>query len=393
MGGEADAAGDVLTGAVIAGTIENATNAPGERDAAEAAGTCRNCGAALSGAYCANCGQSARIHRSLRSIGHEILHGVFHFEGKVWRTLPELFFHPGRLTRRYIDGERARFVSPMALFLFTVFLMFAVFAFTGGLLVGDSIADGAESVKTNFKAGNESGIKITTEQLAQLRAKRESPDLTPAERAQIDEQIVGLESSRAVMEALASGNVARLSKITDEVEAIKARESGATAQSGASSRGQLGIDLDGSWPKPGSQLYQRIKEVNENPQLLLYKLKTNGYKFSWALIPLSIPFMWLLFFWRRDIHLYDHAVFVTYSITFLMLFLILLSIAASIGVPGAIWGTALAVVPPIHLYKHLRGTYGLSRFGTVVRLFVLTIAITIVLTIFSTLLLTVGVLT
>lgn len=46
-----------------------------------------------------------------------------------------MFLHPGRLTRRYIDGERVKFVSPMALFLFTVFLMFAVFAFTGGTLM------------------------------------------------------------------------------------------------------------------------------------------------------------------------------------------------------------------------------------------------------------------
>ena len=86
----------------------------------------------MSGAYCAHCGQAAHIHRSLHSIGHDILHGVFHFEGKFWSTLPQLFFHPGQLTRRYIDGERAKFVSPMALFLFTVFTMFAVFSLTGG---------------------------------------------------------------------------------------------------------------------------------------------------------------------------------------------------------------------------------------------------------------------
>ena len=37
------------------------------------------------------------------------------------------------LTRRYIAGERARFVSPIALFLFSVFLMFAVLNLTGML--------------------------------------------------------------------------------------------------------------------------------------------------------------------------------------------------------------------------------------------------------------------
>ena len=29
--------------------------------------------------------------------------------------------------------------------------------------------------------------------------------------------------------------------------------------------------------------------------MLIYKLQTSAYKFSWLLIPISIPFVWLLF--------------------------------------------------------------------------------------------------
>ena len=54
-----------------------------------------------------------------------------HFEGKTLRTLPDLVLGPGNLTRRYIEGERGKFVSPPALFLFSVFLMFAVFQMIG----------------------------------------------------------------------------------------------------------------------------------------------------------------------------------------------------------------------------------------------------------------------
>ena len=36
---------------------------------------------------------------------------------------------PGELTRRYIAGERAKFLSPMGLYLFSIFLLFAVMAF------------------------------------------------------------------------------------------------------------------------------------------------------------------------------------------------------------------------------------------------------------------------
>lgn len=74
------------------------------------------------------------MHRTLGAFFHDLLHGVFHFEGKIWRTLPLLAWNPGRLTREYIDGRRASYVSPIALFLFSVFLMFAmlILAQSGG---------------------------------------------------------------------------------------------------------------------------------------------------------------------------------------------------------------------------------------------------------------------
>jgi hypothetical protein len=100
--------------------------------------------------------------------------------------------------------------------------------------------------------------------------------------------------------------------------------------------------------------------------------------------------MWLLFFWRRDIHAYDHAIFVTYSISFMMLFAVILTLLYDLGVSAWIWGTAIGIVPPLHLYKQLRGAYGISRFGAWVRLFLLTIMITFVLTMFGVILVAIG---
>src|SRR6185503_13895415 len=47
----------------------------------------------------------------------------------TWRTLPLLMFRPGRLTREWVMGKRARYVSPLALFLFTVFVMFMALSY------------------------------------------------------------------------------------------------------------------------------------------------------------------------------------------------------------------------------------------------------------------------
>ena len=128
---EAQAIGDVVGAGLAARVLE-----PGAGEAADAGHThesaCLNCGTALIGSHCHACGQAAHVHRTLGAFGHDLLHGVFHFEGKIWRTLPMLAWKPGTLTRRYIDGQRASFVSPLALFLFSVFLMFAVYHQTAG---------------------------------------------------------------------------------------------------------------------------------------------------------------------------------------------------------------------------------------------------------------------
>jgi hypothetical protein len=57
------------------------------------------------------------------------MHSFLHFDTKAWRTLPMLVVRPGTLTRDYIHGKRARYISPLATFLFTLFVMFFVFSF------------------------------------------------------------------------------------------------------------------------------------------------------------------------------------------------------------------------------------------------------------------------
>ncbi|HEY5807940.1 MAG TPA: DUF3667 domain-containing protein [Povalibacter sp.] len=381
---EGEAAGDVITGGIVAHTLEGAAAGKGAPGAA-GHGTCRNCGATLAGAYCSSCGQAAHIHRSLVSLTHDILHGVFHFEGKVWRTIPELFLHPGRLTRRYIDGERAKFVSPMALYLFTVFLMFAVFAFTGGPLPHDGdpdsthvnvlTPDGEHVHVGDWKAGVRQSMAENDKEIAAVTEQLKAQDLNEAQRDDLESELDTLRSAREGMEALIDNDWGRLSALG------KKNQQDASGQPGFST----------GWPALDQKLKNGMQDVQGNPRLLLYKLKINGYKFSWALIPLSLPFMWMLFFWRRDVHLYDHAVFVTYSITFIMQLLVLLSLLAVARIPPAYWGWAFLLVP-VHMYKQLRGTYGLSRFGAFVRLMFLLLSAVIVMTIFTVMLVALGVL-
>lgn len=61
--------------------------------------------------------------------------------------------------------------------------------------------------------------------------------------------------------------------------------------------------------------------------------------------------------------LYDHAIFATYSLAFMSLFVVLLAVLGTIGVGSDLLFFAAFVIPPLHLYKQLKGAYRLGRPG------------------------------
>ncbi len=357
-----EAGADILTGGLLGRAADGHTNAAHGHGGS----TCLNCGTTLIGPHCHACGQSGHVHRTAGAILHDIGHAVFHFEGKAWRTLPMLLRRPGELTRRYIDGERARFVSPLALFLCTVFLLFAIVAnlpgwnFVGGDLLKSGVPGGM--VEARAKLGEErvkaeAEVVRLTARLARERADEE-PD---AERIESDSKKL----------AVAREAVTDIGRAEAMLPAPSAR----------------------SAPPTGSGwLENKVRYAKENPKLLLYKLKTSAYKFSWALIPLSLPFLWMLFPFSRRFGLYDHAVFATYSLTFMSLLTIALAVLATLGVPSAILITAAVTLPVFHIYRQMKGAYQLGRVSALVRTtLLLTAIVTMIVPLFAILLLYLGV--
>lgn len=368
--GELDAAGDMLTGGLLGRAVEPHA---GEHHA-DGHGACANCGTQLIGSHCHACGQVAHVHRTLGAYGHDLLHGVFHFEGKIWATLPMLALKPGELTRRYIAGERAKYVSPIALFLFSVFLMFAVVANLPGWTFG-----GDEWLKPGLTGG-----------MAQAREK-----LVDQRRA-ADKAVVELSAEIKTERADArpdADKIARLQKrLTETLEARTGlKQAEALLPAPSAGDGDL-PDVRAAPGSPGgSWIEEKWQHAKDNPKLLLYKVKTSAYKFSWALIPISLPFLWLLFPFRRDVGLYDHAIFATYSLTFMSLLVIVLALLGAVGVPSWILVLASIGIPPFHMYRQLKGAYGLGRAGALWRLAWLLFFTTITTTLFITLLLYLGV--
>lgn len=375
-----EASADVATGILVAGAVEGAVGAGTASDHP----TCLNCGAALGGAYCSACGQKAAVHRSLGAFWHDFTHSIFHFEGKIWRTLPLLAIKPGELTRRYVHGQRARFVSPLALFLFSVFLMFATFN-----QLGQPFGTKSQTTRNGVTLMREDIVIEMAESQARLvglKKQRAAAVAAKQDVAAIDQQIEEEQADYAGLKAgfdAAEGfDVGDLIKIDPEDRAGPAKR---TDPDGLNSFNKYEAN---EWSKA---FIQKIEASLKNPSLLIYKLQSNAYKFSWLLIPLSLPFLWLIFAWKRQYMIYDHLIFITYSLSFITLLLSVMAAVSLVEGLRFLRTPILLIVPPAHMFAQLKGAYALSNGGALWRTLFMLSAAAFVLIIFSLILLALGV--
>ena len=93
---------------------------------------CTNCGASLHGEFCAACGQR-RFRPADRALAHllgQCFETLTDLDSRFWRSLRALMLQPGRLTADWCAGRRARWMSPIALFLLVNLVYFLFPAIT-----------------------------------------------------------------------------------------------------------------------------------------------------------------------------------------------------------------------------------------------------------------------
>jgi hypothetical protein len=103
-------------------------------DAVEGASVCASCGQPLEGRYCSSCGEQA-LDPSKLTVWHfltrTVIHELFNFDGKIWRTLGLLLFRPGFLALEYAAGRRRPYVNPLRILIVTIIVYVLAQAGTG----------------------------------------------------------------------------------------------------------------------------------------------------------------------------------------------------------------------------------------------------------------------
>ncbi|MGI8891572.1 MAG: DUF3667 domain-containing protein [Chthoniobacterales bacterium] len=88
---------------------------------------CENCGSALTGRYCAQCGQPAiDYRRSFPSLLADAADAFFNFDARYFQSFAWLLVKPWRLTNEFIEGKRARHVHPLRVYLIASVIFFLV---------------------------------------------------------------------------------------------------------------------------------------------------------------------------------------------------------------------------------------------------------------------------
>ncbi|MEP6897061.1 MAG: DUF3667 domain-containing protein [Rhodanobacter sp.] len=134
---------------------------------------CANCGAAIQGEFCHDCGQS--IHSVLKPVHGMLEDGldlVLNVDGRVVHTLPPLFTRPGFLTLEYFAGRRMRYLAPFRL-MFTLCLL--------AFFVSQLAFDGADFHLGDVRTANSGSFnKATTPAEVQQVLQREVTELDKA---------------------------------------------------------------------------------------------------------------------------------------------------------------------------------------------------------------------
>ena len=121
---------------------ENVIDTPVEAEVNVEVARCGNCGVALLGNYCSDCGQEDReVRRPFWRILRQLFHAVFELDGRVYRSLFFLYTRPGFLSTEYLNGRRTRYTPPLRMFLvlsISFFLIVSIAGTFGNIFVNET---------------------------------------------------------------------------------------------------------------------------------------------------------------------------------------------------------------------------------------------------------------
>jgi hypothetical protein len=317
---------------------------------------CANCGAVLEGQFCHVCGQSSDTHkRSIWRLIWEAVEATFELDGRLLRTVPALFFRPGVLARDYIEGRIVRHVPPFRTFL--VALVLFIFA-AQHATHEQTLAEQHKKAVSDAALATPQGRAAEVARIRAEAAKDLAEELRDANQDRTDslkdpdQKRERAEASYAKQAAIAQGRYARALAHADRVaQGLPAKDPEVQITTGSKRAN--------GWFKTG------IKKATENPDYYWTVVFTWAQRLAVILLPIVGLSLALVYRKRREVFLYDHLLVAMNLLSFTFLTNAVGLILPPVAMPY--WFGLVALWTPVNLFQTLRGAYGSSILGAVLK--------------------------
>ncbi|MEZ5997198.1 MAG: DUF3667 domain-containing protein [Hyphomonas sp.] len=306
---------------------------------------CLNCGEPLSGEFCYACGQSAHsVRRPFWALFAESLETLFSIDGRIAHTLPDLLLKPGRMTRAYLDGQRARFIPPFRLYVLASLVFFVVMPVLMGhglsFVTGSDIAD-FDKARAEVERSHEAG-EMTDEEFAVA--------IEAVDRAEQGwkQGIPGLVTPDPPADA--TGDAADVPAAEKWEGPIPKEAADAIREASAN----------------GNADAQRLERIMENPEKLGEQTMRWIPRLMFVMLPIYAGLLALTYLWRAQFLYFDHLI-VSLHFHSALFFAMAVGVALSplIGLGWVIF--LLIIYSNWYLYRLNRVVYGRSAVTSILR--------------------------
>ena len=342
---------------------------------------CLNCGQPFRGDehFCSYCGQKNTPKKLRFSVFiNNIFNGFFSYDSRFWTTFIPLLTKPGKVSKAYIQGKRARFVNPFKLYLNVSIIFFLILGISKKV---DSLSfvDEIATINQNYDSIKKTNPKLIDSvfQTAKNDFEITSPnDTIPSKSLSnlggVIKYTTNLDSTykEKPYEYHIKTDTTKRINVLNRMDDFWYYYKKNPTYSASTSLDSLGYEKT-FW---NTFYYQQLINSSRN----LDQIKVDGGKqyihkvvssFSislFILLPIFTLFLMLIYI-RKEFTYIEHLVFVfnTQTVFFLLLSIFfLISFAIDIGNFAGIF----ILIFLIYLYKALRIFYEQSRTKTIIKL-------------------------
>ncbi|WP_026450548.1 DUF3667 domain-containing protein [Aequorivita capsosiphonis] len=327
---------------------------------------CLNCGHPLdrSDVYCPNCSQlNSDKQLSAKDFFGEFISSILVYDSRLRKTLKDLLFCPGKITRNYVEGQRLKYANPFRFFLSVSIIYFLATGLINFFTPNEEIVSRNSETKIGFNAMMDSISANTSRTISYADSINKEKPL----KYYSDKELDAMPFTQSYKE--------RFSLYNDFYEKHKIKNAGIALDS-----------LHHRNTAVNRWVYSKnttVEKISEDPTEFAQYLITKIPFFLFFFAPLFALFFWLIYSWKEYTYM-EHMIFIFHIFSFIFLALLIAII------PDLLIGSKFFIscfflfIGPFYFYKALRNFYQQSRVLTLLKFVFLSTVFVIGLTFAAT---------